>query len=219
MPGRSIAEDVVFVPLCGEHEGWPVCSDGLPRAPPGLDVGVAGAYLFELAIAGSIERRADLVIATRRKPPADAHLAAVLQQIVNEQPHSAYWWIQRLADNKPHLRHLECLRARRLVGEYDQVTRGWFGKRTSRRCFAPDWGCEGLVMEQLHAVLDGECSDERTVGLLAILCVGGWHHWFTHTNLEKKRRAEVAAENHWIGREVAHVLGAQSALNAAGMIG
>lgn len=37
MTQRSIADDVVFVSLCGEHEGWVVSSDGLPRIPPGLE--------------------------------------------------------------------------------------------------------------------------------------------------------------------------------------
>jgi len=33
MTQRSIADDVVFVPLCGEHAGWAVSSDGLPCIP------------------------------------------------------------------------------------------------------------------------------------------------------------------------------------------
>jgi hypothetical protein len=206
---RSIADDVVFVPLCGEHEGWAVCSDGLPRIPLGLDVGVAGAYVLELAIARFIEQQGDRVVIASGLP-ADADLAAVYRQIAAERPRPAGWWIERLAARKPHLRQLERLRARRLVSEYDQVTQSWFGKRTRRRCFAPDWGAEDEVMTQLHGALHGEVTDDRAVGLLAILCAGGWHDWFTHGDRQVQRRAERAARNHWIGREVSHLVQLQA---------
>jgi hypothetical protein len=210
MTRRSIADDVLFVPLCGEHQGWAVGSNGLPRIPLGLDVGVAGAYLLELAIHHCIEQQGDRVIATHARLPDDVDLSGVFREIAGERPRSAGWWIGRLAARQPHLRQLERLRARRLVSEYDRVTQSWFGKRTRRRCFAPDWGAEDLVMQQLHGALCGEVTDDRTVGLLAILCAGGWHHWFTHRDRQVQRRAERAARNHWIGREVSHLVQLQS---------
>jgi hypothetical protein len=206
MTEQSIADDVVFVPLCGENQGWAICSDGLPRIPPGLDAGVAGAYLVELAIARSIEIQAEQVIATPRKPPADADLAAVLRQIAAERPRSVCWWIKRLAERKPHLRQLARLRARGLVSEYDQPVWGLFGKRNSRRCFAPDWGAEEGVMRRLGAELRDQPTDERTKGLLAILCAGGWTDWFIKDDAVGRRHAKRAVASHWIGPEVAHVV-------------
>jgi hypothetical protein len=208
MPRPTIARDVVFVILCGEHEGWPVGSDGNPLVPPGLDGGVAGGYLLELAIARSIEVRAGKVVVLHGKPPADAGLAAILREIAAEQlPRSVGWWIERIAARKPHLRELGILRSHRLAAEYDKPVQGWFGKRTERRCFAPDWGCEAWVMEHLAGALRGDVTDERSVGLLAILCAGGW---FTTKGSETARRAEHMVRNHWIGREVSHFVSMQS---------
>jgi hypothetical protein len=211
MPRPTIARDVVFVILCGEHEGWPVDCDGNPRVPVGLDAGVAGGYLLELAITRSIEVQAGKVVALDGKPPVDADLAALLHEIAAEQrPRSVGWWIERIAARKPHLRQLQILRTYRLAAEYDKPVHGWFGKRTERRCFAPDWGSEAWIMEKLQGALTGEVTDDRIVGLLGILCAGGWHGWFTTKGAESTRRAEHMARNHWIGREVSHFVGMQT---------
>jgi hypothetical protein len=180
-----------------------VGSDGNPLVPVGLDGGVAGGYLLELAIARSIEVQAGKVVALHGKPPADANLAAILHQIAGERrPRSVGWWIEKIAARTPHLWELQSLRARRLAGEYDRTVQGWFGKRTERRCFAPDWGSEARIMEQLGGALRGEVTDERTVGLLAILCAGGWHGWFAKKGCETTRRAQDMARHHWIGKQV-----------------
>jgi hypothetical protein len=211
MPRPTIARDVVFVILCGEHEGWAVGPDGNPHVPLGLDGGVAAGYLLELALGRLIEVRAGKVVALHGKPPVDVELATVLREIAAEtRPRSLAWWIRRIAARKPHLRELAILRGHQLAGEYDRTVRGWFGQRTEKRCFAPDWGTEAWIMEHLAGALKGDVTDERIVGLLAILCAGGWHGWFAKKGFETTRRAEHMARNHWIGSEVARFVSMQT---------
>jgi Golgi phosphoprotein 3 (GPP34) len=167
---------------------------------------VAGAYLTELELSSLIERRGAEIVTTQRRSHPDADLASLAQRIAAEcRARSAYWWIEHIADQQPHLRQLERLRRQRLVAEYENRVRGFLGRRRVKYCFAPDWGSEALEMELLAAAVRGQKSDERTIGLLALLCAADLHQWFSPKDATIKRRLEDLVRNHWIANPVANL--------------
>jgi hypothetical protein len=171
----TLADAVVWLELCRAPHGWPI-RGGRVIQPAWLDPAVGAALLAELEVERAIERRDGKVAVTNQRFRGDPDLAMLLREIAGERrPRSAWWWIDRIARREPHLRQLERLRPDRLVGEYDQPTRGLFGTRNVRRCFAPDWERERWWMERLHAAVEGKPSDQKTLALLAIFCVAGWY--------------------------------------------
>jgi hypothetical protein len=198
---NTIADDVVWLTTCRENIGWAIDRNGRPQVPAGMDACVAGAYLADLEIAGCIECSDKKIVVTQRAFTGDPDLAALLRRITGERPRTASWWVERLAAGAPHLRQIERLRATRALSDYDQPIQGLFGKRNSRRCFAPDWGWgyEASIMERLHAAAVGQPTDARTFALLVILRTGRFHKWF---EAKDKDDVERRIDSHWIGKSI-----------------
>jgi hypothetical protein len=192
----TLADAVVWLELCRAPNGWPI-RRGRVKQPAWLDPAVGAAMLAELELERAIVQRDGAVAVTNQRFRGDPDLAVLLREIAAERrPQSASSWIDRIASREPHLRQLERLRPSRLVGEYDHLTRGLFGTRNVRHCFAPDWGSEGWWMDKLHAAVEGKPSDQKTLALLAIFCVAGWYRSEGYRK-ERDRIAKLIADS-WI---------------------
>lgn len=190
-----------------------------------LDVGLGGAVLVELALAGSVEVEAApgrwsraKVRATTRLPPADPVLREALA-VVAEKERASQDLVSRLGRKRrePLLDRLAAAGIVRL--EQDKV----LGLFPRRRWPAVDSDHEAVVRHSLRdALLHGAQPDERTAALIALLAALDVVHKVVDRRgvpaKEVKRRAREIAEGDWAAGAVKDAVSAAHAAVAASAV-
>jgi hypothetical protein len=210
-----IAEDLVLLLLDDES--------GKLHDATYLDIGIGGALLVELALAGNVEvvteggwwARAK-VVATTASPPADPALRTALET-VQEKERTAQDLVHRLGRRRrePLLERLE--QAGILRREHGRV----LGLFPTTRWPAVDSSHEVGVRHALaDALLRGVDPDERTAALVSLLHALDLVHRVLDTEgvpaRDVKKRARQVAEGDWAAKAVKDaVVAAQAAVTAA----
>lgn len=201
----TIAEELL---LLGYHD-----ETGRPQAGSvELDAAVAGALLAELAVAGRIDLRDDMVMVTDRSPVGDEELDAVLARVHGEpKPRKAQWWVERLRSGELRKRLLRRLAERGVLSE---ETTKLFGLIPLRRYPERDPSAEQEIRRRIENVLTGADPDPRTAVLISLLHAARLDRKaFPKTH---RRRIKEIAEGEWAGAAVYRaIVAVQAAVTAA----
>jgi Golgi phosphoprotein 3 (GPP34) len=213
---RLIADDLVFLAVAAELSGWPLGRGGEPDVPPGLGLAVAGALLADLYLLGRISVGREEVLGWPGRPTGHADLDGACDRIMAERSRRPVgWWVRGLAATRPELRRISVLRRAGLITEYAKPAGPGVRARTSRYIFAPEYGYEGPLLDQLNAARRGAGADGRTLLLLAVVRAYGLHaQWFRDLPFaDVERQLDAVLRGSWIGPPVA------AAIASAGLPG
>lgn len=157
-----LAEELLLISLDDEK--------GTDRTNWGVDAGLAGALLLELAAGGHLKARDGDLVAAGGPPPAEPLPAEALAEIAaSERPRGAKHWVGQLP------KRLKPLRGRvadRLVsrGVLEEQRHKVMGLIPTTRYPERDPGPERALRERLRAaLLEDREPDERTALLIGLL--------------------------------------------------
>ncbi|WP_030455210.1 GOLPH3/VPS74 family protein [Herbidospora cretacea] len=155
-----IAEDVLLLGY-DEKKGKPTIG------PIGLNAGLAGALLAELAIMGRLSLADKKVVVTDPTPVGEPELDAALARIAAEaEVRKPEWWVDKLDGAKLRERLLVRLVEGGVLSEERGKILGLF---TTVKYPELDGSVEKAVRTRVESVLDGAEPDERTAVLIGIM--------------------------------------------------
>lgn len=183
-------------------------------APSQLDLGLAGALLVQLALAGRVDVVEKKLAVTNPEPTGDPLLDGALARIVADKPHGADHWVRNLQKDL-RSRVLDGLVERGILEREEWKVLGLF-RRT--RYPERDAGPETAVRTRLDAaVLHGLEPDEETaalVGLVQAAQLRGAAFPGADRKPTEKRMTEIA-EGSWASGAVREAV---TQVNAATMV-
>jgi hypothetical protein len=177
-----------------------------------FDLGLAGAALFDLSIAGRITLDGKTIAVVDRTPIEPSCLGAVLARIVAEvKPRSPRWWIQKLAAKQLRQAVLADLIA---AGALRRTTKEVLGLFPSERFVPADPAAEAEVRRVVEAVLRGERTpDPASSNVIMLLDVTGLLRRQFGKHPARVVKSIVAGE--WAGAAVDGVVDQQRAVRSS----
>jgi hypothetical protein len=180
-------------------------------ASPGLDAGIAGAWLLELTLAGRVAVDAETVRVRSATPTGQPTLDEALAEIAGDGEHSARAWIRRFGKRSARERVLADLTERGMVRAQKGKVLGLLPTTSHPEV---QGGEERTIRERLRTAFLGEGSrDDETMALAALVeGVGLTREVFGGDARAAGRRIRDAAEDPVAAGVSAQITGAAAAV-------